>query len=210
MVPGTDGLGVVDASGVVLSGVVDASGVVLSGVVDASGVVLAGVVDSAGGVLDGVSGGGTHLVQTVEVLVRVTVEMVLVVSIVVEEPDVTVLVTGQVVNVVTTISVVTIGTVVPGADDAGEVVEASGVVVVPTGVVSSLELELEPGVVDAVSTGDEVVPSVETELETAEVDPVSTGDEVIPAEDDSIGAVVVSMGRLVVPTEEEAGFVVFA
>ena len=69
-------------------------------VVEASGVVLIGGFVSAGGVVVGVLGGGTHLVQTVEVLVRVRVETVVVVSTEVEEPVVMVLVTGHVVRVV--------------------------------------------------------------------------------------------------------------
>ena len=45
-------------------------------------------------------GGATHLVQIVEVDVRVTVEMVVVTLTIAELPEVTVLVTGQVVKVV--------------------------------------------------------------------------------------------------------------
>ena len=45
-------------------------------------------------------GGATHLVQIVEVDVRVSVEIVVVTFSIVELPDVTVLVTGQVVKVV--------------------------------------------------------------------------------------------------------------
>ena len=48
----------------------------------------------------GLLGGATHLVQSVDVLVRVTVEMVVVVSSNDEPPEVTRLVTGQVVKVV--------------------------------------------------------------------------------------------------------------
>ena len=45
-------------------------------------------------------GGATHLVQIVEVDVRVTVEIVAVTFSIADLPDVTVLVTGQVVKVV--------------------------------------------------------------------------------------------------------------
>lgn len=52
------------------------------------------------------TGCGTHLVQTVEVLVLVIVETVVVVWVVVRLPLVIVFVTGHVVKVVTTTSVV--------------------------------------------------------------------------------------------------------
>ena len=67
----------------------------------------------AGTLLADVSGaallwGATHWVQIVDVLVLMMVEIVVVVWRLVLLPDVIVLVTGQVVSVVTTISVVTI------------------------------------------------------------------------------------------------------
>ena len=65
--PGTVTLGTEVATGVVL------------GVVDASGAVVLEDVVSAGAEGVGVVGGGMHFVQTVEVLVIVSVEMVLVV-----------------------------------------------------------------------------------------------------------------------------------
>ena len=108
----------------------DASGVEVGGD-DVSGAVVLSGVDSLGTGVVGVLGGGTHFVQTVEVLVMVSVEMVLVVCSLTEEPLVIVSVTGQVVKVVKVTSVVTTGTVVAGVDEAGADVvdEASGVVV---------------------------------------------------------------------------------
>ena len=79
------------------------------------------VVDS--GVLDG----AMHFVQMVEVLVIKTVEMVVLTLVEVTLPDVTVLVTGQVVRVVRTTSVVTTAWVVPWEEE--DVVEMLGEVV---------------------------------------------------------------------------------
>ena len=53
-------------------------------------------------------GGATHLVQMVEVDVRVSVEMVVVTFSISELPEVTVFVTGHVVNVVYTLFLVSV------------------------------------------------------------------------------------------------------
>ena len=82
----------------------------------------------------GEAGGGTHCVQTVEMLVLVIVEMVVVVWVVVMLPVVIVFVTGQVVCVVTAISVVYTETVVPGTGETGEdAVGEDEILVTPVG-----------------------------------------------------------------------------
>ena len=146
--------------------------------VDASGTLLGGVV-SADAEEVGVLGGGTHFVQTVEVLVIVSVETVLVVCTPVEEPLVTVSVTGQVVKVVTTTSVVTTGTVVPGTVEPGAVepgavepgavdeatgVVVSGVVVEATGVLVSEVTEELAGAVESGTEGIDGVEGVATDV----------------------------------------------
>ena len=86
------------------------------------------------------TGWGTHLVQTVDVLVSVIVETVVVTWVVVMLPVVIVLVTGQVVRVVWTTSVVYTGTVVPGTEgEETAVVGELPVEVAGVGVLSGVE-----------------------------------------------------------------------
>ena len=136
--------------------------------VDASGTLLGGVV-SADAEEVGVLGGGTHFVQTVEVLVIVSVETVLVVCTPVEVPLVSVSVTGQVVNVVSPTCVVSTGAVEPGAVEPGEVDEAtgvvvSGVVVEATGVLVSEVAEELAGAVESGTEGIDEVEGVATDV----------------------------------------------
>ena len=88
----------------------------------------------------GVFDGATHLVQIVEVLVIKTVDTVELTLVEVIVPDVMVLVTGQVVTVVRTISVVTTGWVVSGEED--DVVELVAEVVGTLGDAGAVLVEL--------------------------------------------------------------------